>query len=58
MIQGGADMCNPPAESDRQGRFFTGAYRRVVLDEVGHFPAREAPDEVASAVLSHIREFV
>jgi pimeloyl-ACP methyl ester carboxylesterase len=28
-----------------------------MLDGVGHFPAREAPIEVASDVLSHLKEF-
>jgi pimeloyl-ACP methyl ester carboxylesterase len=57
MIQGGADMCDPPSESDSHDRFFSGFYRRVLLDGVGHFPAREAPNEVASEMLSHLRSF-
>jgi pimeloyl-ACP methyl ester carboxylesterase len=55
MIQGAADMCDPPSESDNQARYFTSGYRRVVLDGVGHFPAREAPDEVATHVLSRLK---
>jgi pimeloyl-ACP methyl ester carboxylesterase len=55
MIQGGADMGDPPSESDGQDRYFTGGYRRAMLDGVGHFPAREAPNEVASDVLSHLK---
>jgi pimeloyl-ACP methyl ester carboxylesterase len=58
MIQGGADMCDPPSESENQHRSFTGAYRRVLLDGAGHFPAREAQNEVASNVLSHLKAFV
>jgi pimeloyl-ACP methyl ester carboxylesterase len=57
MIQGGGDMCDPPSESEGQGRYFTGGYRRVMLDGVGHFPAREAPNDVASEVLSHLKAF-
>jgi pimeloyl-ACP methyl ester carboxylesterase len=57
MIQGNADMCDPPSESDGQGRYFTGGYRRVLLDGVGHFPAREAPNRVANEVLSHLKAF-
>lgn len=57
MIQGGADMCDPPSESEGQERYFTGGYRRVLLHGVGHFPAREAPDEVASEVLSQLKAF-
>ena len=43
MIQGDADACDPPSESDRQGQYFAGGGRRLILDIVGHFPAREAP---------------
>ncbi len=55
MIQGGADMCDPPSESEDQERYFTGGYRRVLLDRIGHFPAREAANKVADEVLSHIK---
>ena len=55
MIQGGVDMCDPPSESEGQERYFTGGYRRVLLDAVGHFPAREAPNEVAREILSHLK---
>src|SRR5206468_11285516 len=51
MIQGADDRCDEPAGSANQERFFTGGYRRVVLDGVGHFPHREAPDEVARNIV-------
>jgi pimeloyl-ACP methyl ester carboxylesterase len=54
MIQGGADFCDEPASSEGMERHFTGGYRRVVLDGVGHFPLREAPDAVADAVIAHL----
>jgi pimeloyl-ACP methyl ester carboxylesterase len=54
MIQGSADACDPPEESEELERYFTGRYERVVLDGVGHFPAREAPDEVARLILDHL----
>jgi len=38
-----------------QERFFTGGYRRVLLDGIGHVPHREAPDEVAEAVNRHLQ---
>jgi pimeloyl-ACP methyl ester carboxylesterase len=58
MIQGQADNCNPPSESETQARHFTGFYKRVLLAGVGHFPTREAPREVAGAVLRHLKAFV
>jgi pimeloyl-ACP methyl ester carboxylesterase len=57
MIQGDADMCDPPSESDGQVECFTGGYRRVLLNGIGHFPARESPIEVSSEVLSHLKKF-
>jgi len=54
MIQGSDDRCDEPAESADQERFFTGAYRRVVLDGIGHFPHREAPDAVAAAITERL----
>ena len=56
MIQGGDDRCDRPDASAGQADRFTGSYRRVVLDGVGHFPHREAPDAVADAVLEHLGE--
>jgi pimeloyl-ACP methyl ester carboxylesterase len=53
MIQGGDDRCDPPAESEGQEGHFTAGYDRVVISGVGHFPAREAPAQVAGAVLAH-----
>lgn len=47
MIQGAADRCLLPSSSEGKERFFKGPYRRHVLDGVGHFPTREAPQEVA-----------
>jgi pimeloyl-ACP methyl ester carboxylesterase len=38
-----------------QERFFTSGYRRVLLDGIGHFPHREAPDQVAQAIDRHLR---
>lgn len=53
MIQGGGDRCDPPTESEGQERWFTAGYRRAVIDDVGHFPAREAPSEVSRLVVEH-----
>jgi pimeloyl-ACP methyl ester carboxylesterase len=51
MIQGGSDFCDPPSESEGLERHFTADYERVVFAAVGHFPHREAPATVASAIL-------
>ncbi|MBB5896542.1 alpha/beta fold hydrolase [Kutzneria kofuensis] len=53
VLHGAADRCNDPATSAGKESFFTGRYQRVLLDGVGHFPQREAPDAVAR----HILEF-
>ncbi|MEW6344809.1 MAG: alpha/beta hydrolase [Paraburkholderia sp.] len=52
VLHGDADACNHPDSSAGKERFFAGPYQRVVLKGVGHFPQREAPDEVASAILN------
>jgi pimeloyl-ACP methyl ester carboxylesterase len=54
MLQGGADYCDPPKESEGKDRFFPGGYERIVLDGVGHFPAREASGKVAHALVTHL----
>jgi pimeloyl-ACP methyl ester carboxylesterase len=56
MIQGLSDYCDAPGESEGLEAFFTGGYRRIVLENVGHFPHREAPGPVAEAVLHHLHE--
>lgn len=57
MIQGALDRCDPPSQSEDQGRHFTGQYDRVLLKDIGHFPAREAPREVAAATIAHLNSF-
>jgi pimeloyl-ACP methyl ester carboxylesterase len=53
MIQGASDFCDGPAESEGLEEYFTGPYERVLLNGIGHFPHREAPDRVAACLLSH-----
>lgn len=55
MIQGGADQCDEPELSQGQEKHFSAGYRRLVLDGVGHFPPREAPEAVARALIEHLR---
>ena len=54
VIHGGADPCNDPTTSEGKEAFFTAAYERVVLDGVGHFPQREAPQAVVAAIVRHL----
>lgn len=54
MIQGDADECDPPEASKGQDRFFASGYERVVLDGVGHFPAREDPKGITDRVIAHL----
>jgi len=58
MIQGLSDSCDAASESEGLDAFFTGGYLRIVLENVGHFPHREAPELVADAVLHHLRKYV
>jgi pimeloyl-ACP methyl ester carboxylesterase len=54
MLQGAEDYCDEPAASEGQAGFFTAGYRREVIEGAGHFPHREAPAQVAAAVLAHL----
>ncbi len=51
VIHGGADAVNPAQTSAGKEQWFSGPYRRVVLDGVGHFPQREQPTAVAEALI-------
>src|SRR5262245_30409546 len=55
MIQGGADGVTLPSTTDGKEKYFTGGYRRHVLDGIGHFPTREAPDEVSRLVIDFLK---
>jgi pimeloyl-ACP methyl ester carboxylesterase len=55
MLQGGSDYCDHPSSSEGLEPYFSGTYRRVVLDGVGHFPHREAPAQVTALVHDHLR---
>jgi pimeloyl-ACP methyl ester carboxylesterase len=55
VLHGSADTCVMPGETENRERFFLAGYRRVVIDGAGHFPQREAPDQVAAELLAHFR---
>ncbi|OYX88787.1 MAG: alpha/beta hydrolase [Azorhizobium sp. 32-67-21] len=54
VLHGAADPCNSPATSDGKAHFFAGLYDRHLLDGIGHFPQREAPEETAARCLSFL----
>jgi pimeloyl-ACP methyl ester carboxylesterase len=56
ILHGAADSCNPPSSSDGKAHFFTGSYQRQLMDGVGHFPQREAPVQVAHALLDFFHQ--
>ena len=51
VIHGGGDPCNDPLTSDGKENSFASDYQRIVLDGVGHFPQREAPEAVSKATI-------
>jgi len=55
MIQGGADGVTLASSTDGKNKYFTGGYARHVLDGVGHFPTREAPDAVNKLLVEFLR---
>ena len=52
VIHGAEDADNLPETTQGQDGLFTAGYERLLLPGVGHFPPREAPDQVAAAILS------
>jgi pimeloyl-ACP methyl ester carboxylesterase len=55
MVQGGADGVTIPPTTEGKDQYFTGGYRRVVIDGVGHFMTREKPDEVSKLLIEHFK---
>lgn len=51
IIHGAADGCCLLELSDNCGPYFPAGYAREILDGIGHFPQREAPDSVAGLML-------
>jgi pimeloyl-ACP methyl ester carboxylesterase len=55
VVHGAADAVNPPHTSAGKEAWFTGVYRRVLVEDVGHFPQREAPQHFIKTVLEFCR---
>lgn len=55
FVQGGADGVTPPGGSESMQSKFSGSFERVVLEGVGHFPPREAPEAVAETLIAHFQ---
>jgi pimeloyl-ACP methyl ester carboxylesterase len=55
VLHGAVDTVNAPAGSANKEHLFTGPYQRSLLQGVGHFPQREAPQQVAQALLDFVR---
>ena len=53
FLQGGADRVTAPAASEKMAATHSGPFERIVLDGMGHFLPREAPDAVAEHLLRH-----
>jgi pimeloyl-ACP methyl ester carboxylesterase len=54
MIQGASDFCDDPKESEGLEPHFSAEYQRILLPSVGHFPHREAPGSVTTAILDFL----
>lgn len=50
VLHGTADGVNHPYMSLGKGAFFSGPYERVLLAGAGHFPQREVPDDMLTAL--------
>jgi len=54
MLQGGADTCDGPQESEGLDRYFQAGYQRRLVEGAGHFPHREAPGVVAQHIIAFL----
>lgn len=57
MIVGQEDRADYPEESAGREAFFPAGYARHVLEGVGHFPAREAPDEIGRLIADFLSDY-
>ncbi len=54
LLHGVEDHCELKATADGADHWFKSSYRRQLIEGVGHFPQREAPESVAAAILAHV----
>jgi pimeloyl-ACP methyl ester carboxylesterase len=54
LIHGLEDRCELTATTEGADLHFTGAYQRALIEEVGHFPQREAAELTATLLLEHL----
>jgi pimeloyl-ACP methyl ester carboxylesterase len=54
FLQGGADRVTTPAASETLAARHSGPFERYVLDGLGHFLPREAPDLVAEHLVRYL----
>ena len=52
-VSGAVDGVNPPEAAKDVPSKFSGSFEALLLDRVGHFPTREAPDAIAAALIRH-----
>ncbi len=55
MIQGEQDAVTLPDTTAGKDHFFTAGYTRHVIQRVGHFPTREAPDAVNQLMIDFLQ---
>ncbi len=53
FFQGALDAVTPPSMTEGMNKRFVGSFERVVIDGVGHFPTREAPEFVGRKLVEH-----
>lgn len=51
VIHGALDGVNPPRRSEGHAKYFSGAYERRLIDNVGHNPPQESAESFAAAIL-------
>jgi hypothetical protein len=53
LLHGWPDRVTIPAASEKVALKYSGPFERIVVDGVGHFLPREAPDVVAEHLVRH-----